>query len=102
MCPSREEKEMYAQRYQLLSRPGMLRVLTIIYEHGPMPVHRIPRYGVGVGTAYRGAKEAEQLGLVKTYQCGSSICVELTERGKQIAQHLLRAVEEMLRSMDNA
>ena len=90
----------FAQRYSLLSKPGLLRVLAILYEHGSMPVHRIPRFGVGVGTAYRGAKEAADLGLVKTYQCGSSICVELTDLGKRIAEHLLAAVEEMLKSKE--
>jgi len=90
----------FAQRYSLLSKPGLLRVLAILYEHGSMPVHRIPRYGVGVGTAYRGAKEAAELNLVKAYQCGSSICVELTDLGRRIAEHLLAAVEEMLKSKE--
>ncbi len=90
----------YAQRYMLLSKPGLLRVLAILYEHGSMPVHRIPKYGVGVGTAYRGAKEAAELGLVRTYQCGSSMCVELTDLGRRIAEHLIRVVEEMLRSRE--
>ena len=80
-------------RYRLLSKPGILRILVIVYEHGSMPVHRLSRYGVGVGTAYRSAREAALLGLVRLYRCGSSTCIDLTEKGKVVARHLLEAVK---------
>jgi hypothetical protein len=79
-------------RYKLLTRPGILRILVILHEHGPMPVHRLPRYGIGVGTAYRSAREAALLGLARLYQCGSSTCIELTEKGRKVAFHLLEAI----------
>ena len=79
-------------RYGLLTKPGILRVLVILYEHGSMPVYRLPRYGVGVGTAYRSAREAAQLGLVRIYSCGTSMCVELTEKGEKVARHLVEAL----------
>ena len=79
-------------RYRLLSKPGILRILVIVYEHGPMQVHRLSRYEVGVGTAYRSAREAALMGLARLYRCGSSTCIELTERGRAVAKHLLEAV----------
>ncbi len=57
-----------------------------------MPIHRIPRYGVGVGTAYRSAREAALMGLAHLYHCGSSTCIELTEKGKRIAKYLVEAL----------
>ncbi len=85
--------EDFHSRYGLLAKPGILRVLVILHEHGSMPVHRLPRYGIGVGTAYRSAREAAQLGLVRLYHCGNSMCVELTEKGRRVAKHLLEAVK---------
>ncbi len=82
-----------APGYKLLSRSGVLRVLVILYEHGSMPVHRLPRYGIGVGTAYRSAREAAMLGLARLYQCGSSTCIELTEKGRRVAHHLVEAIK---------
>ncbi len=79
-------------RYKLLGKPGILRILVIVYEHGSMPVHRLSRFGVGVGTAYRSAREGALMGLLRLYRCGSSTCVELTEKGRAVARHLLEAV----------
>ncbi len=87
-----------SKRYWLLGKPGILRLLAILYEHGPMPIHHIPRYGMGVGTTYRSAREAALLGLVKLYYCGTSKCVELTEEGKIVAKklhELLLVLEEL-------
>ncbi|HID41995.1 MAG TPA: hypothetical protein EYP33_07600 [Pyrodictium sp.] len=87
-----------ARRYWLLARPGILRILVILYEHGPMPIHRIPRYGMGVGTTYRSAREAAMLGLVNLFYCGNSKCAKLTEQGLRVAEkieELLRVLEEL-------
>ncbi len=86
------------RRYWFLGKPGILRMLAILYEHGPMPLHHIPRYGMGVGTTYRSAREAAMLGLVQLYYCGSSKCARLTDNGKRIAERiaeLLRILEEL-------
>ena len=83
----------------MLAKSGVLRVIAILFEHGSMPIHRIPRYGVGVGTVYKSAREATMLGLVKPYNCGNSICLELTEKGRKIGealQKLLDVLEEAL------
>ena len=90
------------ERYRLLAKSGVLRVIAILFEHGSMPIHRIPRYGVGVGTVYKSAREATMLGLVKPYNCGNSICLELTEKGRKIGetlQKLLDVLEEALGGM---
>ena len=87
------------ERYRLLAKSGILRIIAILFEHGSMPIHRIPRYGVGVGTVYKSAREATMLGLVKPYNCGNSICLELTEKGRKIGealQKLLDVLEEAL------
>ena len=87
-----------ASRYWLLAKPGILRILAILYEHGSMPLHRIPRYGMGVGTTYRSAREAALLGLVRLYMCGNSKCAELTPLGKRVAEklhELLKVLEEV-------
>ncbi|KSW11858.1 hypothetical protein CF15_03390 [Pyrodictium occultum] len=87
-----------SRRYWLLARPGILRILAILYEHGPMPIHRIPRYGIGVGTTYRSAREAATLGLIRLFYCGSSKCVKLTEQGMRVAEkieELLKVLEEL-------
>ncbi|HIP86007.1 MAG TPA: hypothetical protein EYH17_05120 [Pyrodictium sp.] len=86
----------------MLAKSGVLRVIAILFEHGSMPIHRIPRYGVGVGTVYKSAREATMLGLVKPYNCGNSICLELTEKGRKIGevlQKLLDVLEEALGGM---
>jgi len=86
----------------LLAKSGVLRIIAILFEHGSMPIHRIPRYGVGVGTVYKSAREATMLGLVKPYNCGNSICLELTEKGRKIGealQKLLDVLEEALGGM---
>ncbi len=75
-------------RYWFLSKPGILRLLVILYEHGSMPIHQIPRYGMGVGTTYKSARDAATLGLVNIYYCGTSRCVQLTENGRRIAEKL--------------
>lgn len=90
------------ERYRLLAKSGVLRIIAILFEHGSMPIHRIPRYGVGVGTVYKSAREATMLGLVKPYNCGNSICLELTEKGRKIGealQKLLDVLEEALGGM---
>ena len=87
-----------ARRYWLLARPGILRILAILYEHGPMPLHKIPKYGMGVGTTYRSASDAAMLGLITLYYCGNSKCAKLTEKGKRIAEklaELLKTLEEL-------
>ncbi|ABM79990.1 hypothetical protein [Hyperthermus butylicus] len=87
-----------AKRYWLLARPGILRILAILYEHGPMPLHRIPRYGMGVGTTYRSASDAAMLGLITLYYCGNSKCAKLTEKGRRVAEklaELLKTLEEL-------
>ena len=87
-----------ARRYWLLARPGILRILAILYEHGPMPIHRIPRYGIGVGTTYRSAREAAMLGLINLFYCGNSKCAKLTEQGLRVAEkieELLKVLEEL-------
>ena len=87
------------ERYRLLAKTGLLRLIAILFEHGSMPIHRIPRYGVGVGTVYKSAREATVLGLVKPYYCGNSVCLELTEKGKKIGevlQKLLDVLEEVI------
>lgn len=86
----------------MLAKSGVLRIIAILFEHGSMPIHRIPRYGVGVGTVYKSAREATMLGLVKPYNCGNSICLELTEKGRKIGealQKLLDVLEEALGGM---
>ena len=75
-------------RYWLLAKPGILRLLVILYEHGPMPLHKIPRYGMGVGTTYRSAREAALLGLINLYYCGNSKCAKLTDKGKKVAEKI--------------
>ncbi len=82
------------ERYRLLTKTGVLRILAILYEHGSMPVHRIPRFGVGVGTAYRSAREAALLGLVRLYTCGASTCVDLTEKGRRLGEMLSKLLDE--------
>jgi len=85
-------------RYWLLGKPGILRLLAILYEHGSMPLHHIPRYGMGVGTTYRSAREAAMLGLVRLYHCGASKCAELTPQGRRVAEklhELLHVLEEL-------
>jgi hypothetical protein len=86
------------KRYWLLGKPGILRLLAILYEHGPMPLHHVPRYGMGVGTTYKSAREAAMLGLVELYFCGSSKCARLTEQGRRVAEklhELLGVLEEI-------
>jgi hypothetical protein len=75
-------------RYWLLAKPGILRLLAILYEHGPMPLHKIPKYGMGVGTTYRSAREAALLGLISLYYCGNSKCAKLTDKGRLVAEKL--------------
>ncbi|RUM47146.1 MAG: hypothetical protein DSY37_03595 [Hyperthermus sp.] len=84
-----------AQRYWLLGKPGILRLLAILYEHGPMPIHRVPRHGMGVGTTYKSAREAALLGLVQLYYCGASKCVKLTREGLIIAEKLHELLEKL-------
>lgn len=86
----------------LLDGCGLLKLLTVVFSHGPMPVHRIPRYGVGVGTAYRSAREAAMMGLAHLYHCGSTLCIELTEKGKEIAKLLLEAEKKYEKMVDEA
>jgi hypothetical protein len=82
-------------RYWLLGKPGILRVLAILYEHGPQPLHKIPQHGMGVGTTYRSAREAALLGLVHLYVCGSSKCARLTESGKRVAKKIVDLLAEL-------
>ncbi len=85
-------------RYWVLGKPGILRVIAILYEHGPMPLHHIPRHGMGVGTTYRSAREAAMLGLVELYYCGSSKCARLTPQGRRVGEklhQLLHVLEEL-------
>jgi len=87
-----------ARRYWLLGKPGILRLIAILYENGAMPLHHIPRYGMGVGTTYRSASDAAKLGLVELYYCGSSKCARLTAAGAKLGERLhllLRALEEV-------
>ncbi len=92
-----------ASRYWLLSKPGILRLLAILYEHGPMPLHRIPKFGMGVGTTYRSAREAALLGLINLYYCGNSKCAKLTDKGRIVAEkiHELLATVEALNTGDS-
>lgn len=90
--------ERSTRRYWLLGKPGIMRILAILYEHGPMPLHHVPRYGMGVGTTYRSAREAAMLGLVELYYCGTSKCVRLTPQGSRVAgklAELLAVLEEI-------
>jgi len=83
------------RRYWLLGK--ILRLVAVLYENGPMPLHHVPRYGMGVGTTYKSAREAAMLGLVELYYCGSSKCARLTSRGKQLGKALsclLHTLEE--------
>lgn len=85
-------------RYWVLGKPGILRIIAILYEHGPMPLHHIPRHGMGVGTTYRSAREAAMLGLVELYFCGSSKCARLTPPGRKVGEklhQLLHVLEEL-------
>ncbi len=81
------------ERYRLLTRSGVLRVIVVVYENGPMPVHKLTRYGIGAGTAYRASREAAIMGLVRLYECGSSLCVELTEKGRRAAELVSRLLD---------
>jgi len=54
-----------------------------------MPIHQIPKHGMGVGTTYKSARDAATLGLVRIYYCGTSRCAELTEKGRLIAEKLV-------------
>jgi len=88
----------HSRRYWLLARPGILRILAILYENGSMPLHHIPRYGMGVGTTYRSAREAAMLGLINLYHCGNSKCAKLTPDGEKVARklkELLDVLEEL-------
>ena len=88
----------HSRRYWLLARPGILRILAILYENGSMPLHHIPRYGMGVGTTYRSAREAAMLGLINLYHCGNSKCAKLTPDGEKVAKklkELLDVLEEL-------
>ncbi len=84
------------KRYKLLTKSGVFRIVVILYEHGPMPVHQLTRYGIGAGTAYRASREAALLGFVRLYECGSSMCVELTERGRRAAELLSELLNLMI------
>jgi hypothetical protein len=86
-----------ATRYWLLAKPGILRLLAILYEYGPMPLHKIPRYGMGVGTTYRSAREAALLGLINLYYCGNSKCAKLTDKGRMVAEK----IHELLTTLES-
>lgn len=84
-----------SNRYWLLAKPGILRLLVILYEHGSMPIHHVPRHGMGVGTTYRSANEAAMYGLVRLYRCGSSKCVELTPEGRRVAEKIAEVLKTL-------
>ncbi len=88
-----ENRNKHATKYWLLTRPGILRLLAILYENGAMPLHHIPRYGIGVGTTYRSAHEAAILGFVNLYPCSTTKCAKLTEKGKKIASKIIELLD---------
>ena len=83
-------------RYWLLGRPGLMKLLAILHEHGPMPIHSVPRHGMGVATAYKSAELAARLGLARRYRCGQTLCIELTDAGRQVAEKLVEAIDALL------
>ncbi|RLE55814.1 MAG: hypothetical protein DRJ40_07270 [Thermoprotei archaeon] len=80
-----------------LGRPG-IKLLLILHKTGrAMHIRELQRYGISPVSTYRALSTCLQYGLVRTYTKHGLRYIELTEKGREVAELLQRA-EELIKS----